>query len=58
MFGNPQDASIHLLFESAPQPSAGSFIEGDGVEKLLLSLLDEADSHGIKRSSAERITSS
>ena len=55
---DPQDASVHLIFESSSESGPGFFVEGNRVEKLSLRLLDETDSHGTKRASAERITSS
>ena len=58
MFSDPQDASVNLILESSSESGPGLLVEGNRIEKLILSLLDETNGHGTKRASAERITSS
>lgn len=50
MSGNPQQAPVHLVFESLPKPGALGFVMADGSQKLKLRFLEKRDSHGAKRS--------
>lgn len=58
VIGNPQNTPVHLVLESASQATTSILVVEDRVEKLMLSFIDKADRHGLKRVSAARITSS
>ena len=58
VIGNPQNAPIHLLLETPSQSTTSILIVGDGIEKLVQSLIDKANRDGTKRFSAARLTSS
>ena len=55
---NPQNAPIHLVLEPPSKSATGLLIVGDGIEKLVQSLINKANRHGTKRLSAARLTSS
>ena len=55
---DPQNVPVNFVLETFPQTDPSFFVIGDGIEKLLLRLLDKPDGHGTSRFSAARMTSS
>ncbi len=58
MTGNPQNATINLIFESRTQATLRFFVIGNRFEKFSLSFFNEADRHGFNRLCAAFFTSS
>lgn len=58
MIRDPQDASIHFVFQSPSQARPDFLVVGNRIEKFVACFLDKTNDHGASRRSASRITSS
>jgi hypothetical protein len=57
VFSDPENTSIHFLFESFAEAVACLFIVGNGIKEFLLGLRQKGDPHGTRRFAASLITS-
>ena len=58
MGSDPQQATVHFVFESLPESGPLGLVMADGSQKLELRFLEKRDPHGARRSCAWRIASS